>query len=85
MTGLRLAEIVRLSVDDAFFPDGSPRTRVHIRREIAKGWRAGDVFLPDKLAGKLRKFWAHKLGAARGRTWQQRPALTGSTTPATRR
>ena|SRR5437867_4091696 len=60
-TGLRLAEIVGLNVGDVFFPKGKPRNRVRIRAEIAKGGRAGDIFLPDKLAGKLRKFWAHKL------------------------
>src|SRR5436309_8127126 len=59
-TGLRLAEIVGLNVGDAFFPDGRPRTRVRIRAEIAKGGRQGDVFLPDALVAKLRKFWAWK-------------------------
>src|SRR3989454_4725641 len=59
-TGLRLAEIVGLNVGDIFFPDGRPRTRVRIRAEIAKGGRAGDVFLPDAVVAKLRKFWAHK-------------------------
>jgi integrase len=48
-TGLRLAEIVGLNVGDAFFPDGRPRARVRIRREIAKGGRQGDVFLPDSV------------------------------------
>ena len=60
-TGLRLAEIVGLDVEDAFFPDGSPRGRIRLRREIAKGRRAGDVFLPDALEPKLRRFWAYKL------------------------
>jgi integrase len=50
-TGLRLAEIVGLDVGDVFFPDGAPRGRVRLRREIAKRHRAGDVFLPDALAG----------------------------------
>ena len=59
-TGLRLAEIVGLNVGDVYFPDGRPRNRVRIRPEIAKGGRAGDVFLPDALVAKLRKFWAHK-------------------------
>ena len=40
-TGLRLAEIVGLNVGDVFFPDGRPRNRVRIRREIAKGGRVG--------------------------------------------
>jgi integrase/recombinase XerC len=59
-TGLRLGEIVGLNVADVFFPDGTPRTRVHLRREIAKGGRAGDVFVPDALVGKLERFWLYK-------------------------
>src|SRR2546428_8818505 len=59
-TGLRLAEIVGLNVGDVFAPDGTPRSRVRIRPEIAKGGRAGDVFLPDALIPKLRKFWSYK-------------------------
>ena len=35
-TGLRLAEIVGLSVGDVNFPDGTPRNHVRIRREMAK-------------------------------------------------
>ena len=48
-TGLRLGEIVGLNVGDMFFDDGTPRTRVRLRPEIAKGGRAGDVFVPDAL------------------------------------
>jgi len=59
-TGLRLGEIVGLNVGDIYFPDGTPRVRVRLRPEIAKGGRAGDVFLPDALVGKLRQFWAWK-------------------------
>jgi integrase len=59
-TGLRLAEIVGLNVGDVFAPDGTPRSRVRIRPEIAKGGRSGDIFLPDALVPKLRKFWAYK-------------------------
>ncbi len=59
-TGLRLGEIVGLNVADVFFDDGSPRTRVRLRREIAKGGRAGDVFAPDVLVGKLERFWLYK-------------------------
>ena len=59
-TGLRLAEIVGLNVGDVYIDDRMPRTRLRIRPEIAKGGRKGDVFLPDALMGKLRKFWAHK-------------------------
>ena len=54
-TGLRLSEIVGLNVADMFFPDGTPRTRVRIRAEIAKGGRAGEVFLPDKLRRQAPK------------------------------
>jgi len=59
-TGLRLAEIVGLNVGDVFAPDGTPKTRVRIRAGIAKGRRAGDVFLPDRLVPKLRRFWTYK-------------------------
>src|SRR5712692_280096 len=59
-TGLRLAEIVGLNVGDVYTPDGRPRSRVRLRPEIAKGGRAGDVFLPDALLAKLRRFWRHK-------------------------
>jgi len=59
-TGLRLAEIVGLDVGDVFFPGGTPRTRVRVRREIAKGGRAADIFLPDRLVAKLRRFWKWK-------------------------
>jgi len=59
-TGLRLGEIVGLNVGDLFAPDGTPRVRIRIRAEIAKGRRAGDVFLPDRLLPKLKRFWAFK-------------------------
>src|SRR6058998_1291871 len=59
-TGLRLAEIVGLNVGDVYIDDRTPRTRLKIRPEIAKGGRTGDVFLPDALVGKLRRFWVHK-------------------------
>src|SRR5436309_967741 len=55
-----LAATVGLNVGDVFAPDGTPRLRVRIRAEIAKGGRAGDVFLPDALVPKLRRFWAYK-------------------------
>jgi site-specific recombinase XerC len=61
-TGLRLAEIVGLNVGDVFSPDG-PRSRIRLRREIAKGGRAGDVFLPDALVPKLHAMWGYKLQA----------------------
>jgi integrase len=59
-TGLRLAEIVGLNVGDVFAPDGTPRVRVRVRKEIAKGGRAADVFLPDRLVAKLKRFWTWK-------------------------
>ena len=72
-TGLRLAELVGLNVTDVFTPDGTPRVRVRIRAEIAKGRRAGDVFLPDRLAPKLRRFWKHKV--KRGESLEPAAAL----------
>jgi site-specific recombinase XerC len=33
---------------------------VRVRREVAKGGRAADVFLPDRLVAKLRRFWRWK-------------------------
>ncbi len=59
-TGLRLGELVGLNVGDVYGPDGSPKTRIRIRPEIAKRGRAGDVFLPDKLVPKLKRFWRFK-------------------------
>jgi len=59
-TGLRLGEIVGLNVGDVFNGNGRPRTRIRIRAEIAKRGRAGDVFLPDKLVVKLRRFRTFK-------------------------
>ncbi len=60
-TGLRLAEIVGLNVGDVFTADGKPRSRIRLRKEIAKGGRAGDVFLPDALGPKLVRFWRYKV------------------------
>ena len=59
-TGLRLAEIVGLNVGDVYGPDGKPKNRLRPRPEIAKGGRSGDVFLPDALMSKFRRFWQHK-------------------------
>jgi len=61
-TGLRLGEIVGFNVGDVFFPDGRPKSRIRLRAEIAKGGRAGDVFLPAGLVRKLQAFWPYKLG-----------------------
>ncbi len=59
-TGLRLAEIVGLNVGDVYLPNGTPRTRIRLRPEIAKGGRSSDVFLPDSLLRKFRRFRRHK-------------------------
>lgn len=59
-TGLRLAEIVGLDVGDLYLPHGKPRARIRLRRDLAKGGRLADVFLPDSLIRKLRRFWAWK-------------------------
>jgi integrase/recombinase XerC len=59
-TGLRMAEIVGLNVGDVYTTDGKPKNRLRVRAEIAKGGRAGDVFLPDSWVGNLRKFWGWK-------------------------
>jgi site-specific recombinase XerC len=59
-TGLRLAEIVGLNVGDVFAPDGTPRVRVRVRAAIAKGGRAADAFLPDRLVAKLKRLWRWK-------------------------
>ena len=65
-TGLRLAEIVGLNVGDVYFLSGEPRKRVRIRVEIAKGGRKGDVFLPNSLVVKFRKFWSFKIKRGEG-------------------
>jgi len=65
-TGLRIGELLGLNVDDVFALDGTPKTRVRVRREVAKRGRAGDVFLPDRLVPKLRRFWRFKKKRAEG-------------------
>ena len=55
-----LGELVGLNVGDVYAPDGTPRMRVRVRPEIAKRGRAGDVFMPDRLVVKLRRFWTWK-------------------------
>ncbi len=54
-TGLRLAELVGLNVGDVYAPDGTPKVRVRVRKEIAKGGRAADVFLPEGVVKPPRK------------------------------
>ncbi len=65
-TGLRLAETVGLNVGDVYLPDGKPRARIRLRRELVKGGRAADVFLPDSLVRKLRRFWNWKVRKCEG-------------------
>ena len=65
-TGLRLAEIVGLNVGDVYLPDGKPRARVRLRRELVKGGRAADVFLPDSLIRKIQRFWTWKTRKGEG-------------------
>jgi len=65
-TGLRLAEIVGLNVGDVYTLEGRPRIRIRLRPEIAKSGRAGDVFLPDALLAKFRRFWRHKAARCEG-------------------
>jgi hypothetical protein len=57
---------VGLNVGDVYFPEGTPRRRMLLRREIAKGGRAGDVFLPDALIPKLECFWSYKRRSGEG-------------------
>ena len=59
-TGLRLAEIVGLNVGDVYGPEGMPRKRLRLSPELVKGGRAADVFLPDSLVRKFRRFRRHK-------------------------
>ncbi len=63
-TGLRLGEINGLNVGDVYAPNGTPKVRVRIRREIAKGGRAGDIFLPDRLVTKMARYlkWKTRRG-----------------------
>lgn len=63
-TGLRLAEVVGLDVGNVFAPGGTPRVRVRVPREIAKGGRARTCFSPNRLVAKLKRFrvWKRDLG-----------------------
>jgi site-specific recombinase XerC len=65
-TGLRLAEIVGLNVGDVYLPNGAPRTRIRLRPELVKGGRAADVFLPDSLVRKFRRFRLFKRRKGQG-------------------
>ena len=42
-TGLRLAEIVGLNVGDVYTPEGRPKNRLRLRREIARGGRSSEI------------------------------------------
>ena len=65
-TGLRLAEIVGLNVGDVYSPVGKPKNRLQLRSEITKNGRTGDVFLPDALVVKFRRFWRYKANRREG-------------------
>ena len=60
-TGLRLGELCGLNVGDVYGPDGTSKSRVRVRAEIAKGGRAADVFLPDRLRPKLQRLRRFKI------------------------
>ena len=79
-TGLRLAEIVGLNVGGVYLPEGKPRARIRVRPELVKGGRAADVFLPDSLLRKLRRFWTCK--ARKGEELQPQGPLFCSQTRA---
>jgi len=49
-----------LGTGDVYTLDGRPKNRFRLRPEIAKGGRSGDVFLPDALVAKFRRFLRHK-------------------------
>ncbi len=59
-TGLRLSELLGLNVGDVS-PDGREvRRRVVLDPATTKGGRRGEVFLPERLVPKLRRFLAWK-------------------------
>jgi site-specific recombinase XerC len=65
-TGLRLRELLGLSVGDVS-PDGRQvRRRVVLRPTTTKNGRRGEVFLPARLEAKLRRFlaWKRRVGQA---------------------
>ena len=74
-TGLRLSEIIGLDVGDIYFQEGRPRARVRLRREIAKGGRVGDVFLPDALLAKLNAVLGVQAAVRRVRRTERSPPL----------
>ena len=55
-----------MNVGDVYTPEGTPRNRIRLRAEIAKGGRVGDVFLPDALTAKFVKFCRHKAARREG-------------------
>ena len=81
-TGLRLSEIIGLDVGDIYFPEGRPRGRVRLRREIAKGGRVGDVFLPDALLAKLGPVLGVQAAVRRVHRTERSPSLQPGPTAA---
>ena len=54
-TGLRLAEIVGLNVGDVYTLDGTPRTRIQFRPEIAQGGKVQQCVPAGFLGGEAAK------------------------------
>jgi len=59
-TGLRLSELLGLNVGDVSGEKRAVRTRVRLRRETTKNGAKGEVFLPDRLVRKVKRFLAWK-------------------------
>jgi integrase/recombinase XerC len=63
-TGLRLRELLGLNVGDVSLDGREVRHRVVLDPATTKGGRKGEVFLPARLIGKLRRFlaWKRRVG-----------------------
>src|SRR5258706_180402 len=63
-TGLRLRELLGLNVGDVSPNGREVRHRVVLDPATTKGGRKGEVFLPARLVGKLRRFlaWKRRVG-----------------------
>ena len=77
-TGLRLAELIGLNVGDVYAPDGTPKARVRIRAEIAKGPSNGSAGCCASTSEPLRRrpttHWIDCNGR-RPRIWTLRPRV----------